>query len=223
MPTAFPHLKDTESVRQEAASQHGPLTDAAAFLQSHKAAQSPDVAAASLRQVDFEETAKLKEDPDLAQSKVTEALGEGYTVLDAVVRGDALSAVVVDDSTGQTTHVAVGWNDRWKSLVASGADAEANVNAQAAAAESRLSGEIAAEIGRLVEEARVEISAKVAEAGAKVREEIDKIRQERIEEIEEKREEAAAEGGDSSEGTTPPSTEAASATSRRGSARGEKE
>lgn len=185
--TAYPHLTDTESVRREAASQHGSLTDAAAFLQAQKARQSPDVAAASLRPINDEETKKLQEDPSQAQSKVDEAMGEGYTVIAAVVRGNALSTIV-EDQYGATSHFVTGWTDDWKSV----GQGEEQVNAEAAAAQDRLSGEVVAEIERRIEEAAAKIREEVAELYAKAQEKVNEVRQERMERIQERQE----EGGD---------------------------
>ena len=175
MPT-FPHLTDTESVRREAEAQYGGLNDAAAFQQSWRAAQDPNVEAAALRHRNADETAKVQNDLSLAQAKVDEVHGEGtYTVLDAAVRGHALSCIV-EDQYGRPQHLVLGWTDKWRDISPKGPDAEARVNAQSEAAKGRLGAEARAEVARMVKEATAEILAQVAEKFGGRMEEVTKIR-----------------------------------------------
>lgn len=173
----FPHLTDTESVRQEASSQYGELSDAAAFLQAHKASLSADVSAASLRHRNGDETAKVQNDLTIAQKLIDKEYGSGtLRVIDAAVRGDALSAIV-EDQYGRTSHVAVGYTDRWRSIARKGPDAEETVNAQAEHARSRLAAEARAEIKRQVDEATQKIMESVAKLTGKRLEEVAEIRE----------------------------------------------
>lgn len=177
MPT-FPHLTDTEDVRKEAADQYGGLTDAAAFTAAHRASLDPNVTVAGRRARNEEATAELQGDLTAAQSKIDEAFGDGeYTVLDAAVRGDALS-VIVEDTSGRPTHKVVGWNDNWKPLPGT----EHTVNAEAEAARGRLGAEARAEVQRIVQEATAEAVAKVTEMFSSKSEEIDKVRDEAVQE-----------------------------------------
>lgn len=183
--TQFPHLTDTESVRQEADSQYGGLSDAGAFLAAHKATYSPDVSAAALRHRNPDETAKVQNDLSIAQDLVDKTHGEGtYTVIDAAVRGDALSAVV-EDKSGRTSHLVVGYNDRWKSISPKGPAAEERVNAEAEAATRRLGAEARAEIKRQVDEATAEITARVNEMLAGVLDKLSDAREHRLEAVRE--------------------------------------
>lgn len=157
MAQSFPHLKDTESIRAEASAQYGGLSDAAALQQFHKAGRDPSVEAAALKRVNIEETAKVAADLDLAQEKVDAAYGSGvFRVIDAAVRGDALS-VIVEDESGRTHHQVVGWNDKWRPT---GPRAD-TLGAGVEAAKAKLGKEAVAEIDRRVAEATAEIRAEV--------------------------------------------------------------
>lgn len=175
--TQFPHLTDTESVRREAESQYGGLNDAAAFLQAHKASLSADVSAASLRHRNGEETAKVQNDLGIAQKLIDKEYGSNtYRVVDAAVRGDALSAVV-EDQYGRTSHLVVGYTDRWRSIARSGAEGEEKVNAEAEHARTRLGAEARAEIKRQVDEATQKIMENVAKLTGKRLDEVSEIRE----------------------------------------------
>lgn len=155
----FPHLKDTDKVRAEAAEQYGGLNDAAALQQVHKARMDPSNEAAALKRINVTETEKVKEDLDLAQAKIDDAFGGGtFTVLDAAVRGDALSTIV-EDAEGRTHHKVVGWTDRWRPTGRKDTDAAANAEAEAKA--SKFGAEARAEIARQVGEATARIEAEV--------------------------------------------------------------
>lgn len=182
MPTTYPHLTDTQSVRQEAADQYGGLNDAAAFTAAYRASVDPNVEAAARRQINVDETAKIQEDLGVAQSKLDEEFGDGeFRVLDAVVRGDALS-LVVEDKAGRPMHKVVGWNDRWQPLPGTAAE---TVSLQAEAARGRLGAEARAEVQRIVQQATADAVKKVTEMFASKNEEIDKTRDEALEEASE--------------------------------------
>lgn len=178
--TPFPHLTDTEGVRREAAQQYGGLSDAAAFQQAHRSSLDPNVEAAARRSRNADKTAEVQNDLDLAQAKIDAVHGEGtYRVLDAAVRGDALSTVV-EDQYGNSKHVVVGWTDKWRSIVPQGAEAEALANAQSEAAKGRLGAEARAEVQRMVQEATAGIVAKVSELLGGKMDEVQQIRDEEV-------------------------------------------
>lgn len=180
MATNYPHLTDTESVRREAESQYGGLSDAAAFTAAHRATRDPNVEAAALRHRNADETAKVQNDLSLAQKKIDAEYGDGtYRVLDAAVRGDALSAIV-EDQYGRPSHVVVGWTDQWRSITPTGPDAEARANANAEAAKGRLGAEARAEVQRLVSEATAGVLSKVNDLlGGKLGD-VDQIREDAV-------------------------------------------
>lgn len=176
----FPHLTDTESVRAEAAQQYGGLSDAAAFQMAWRADQHPDTEAAALRHRNPEATADVQNDLSLAQEKIDEAFGaDTYVVIDAAVRGDALSAIV-EDKAGRTSHKVVGWTDRWKSIAPQGDAATERANAQAEAARGRLGAEARAEVQRMVQEATAGILSRVNALLGDKSEEVQQIRDEEL-------------------------------------------
>lgn len=191
MGATFPHLTEVESVRQEAAGQYGGLQDAAAFQEAHRASLSPDVEAASLRRINQGETDKVQADLSLAQDKIDAEYGEGaYRVLDAVVRGDALS-VIAEDHYGRPQHVVVGWTNRWRSIVPDNADARAN--AEAESRRGLLGAEARAEVARQVEEARVQIMEEVSKKFAQASDKVTEARDQKLDEVAEHREQQASE------------------------------
>jgi hypothetical protein len=200
--SAFPHLTDTESVRAEAHAQYGGLQDAAAFQEAHRASLSPDVEAAALRKVNPTETQKVQDDLGLAQSKIDAEYGDGeYRVLDAAVRGDALS-VVAEDRYGRPQHLVVGWNDRWRSIAPKDADARANAGAEAA--KGRLGAEARAEVARQVAEATDEIMKKVSSLFADKNAEVDKVRHKQVEEAAAEKDDGEGSSGSRSSGSRKP-------------------
>jgi len=178
----FPHLKDQESVRAEAAEQYGGLDNAAAFVQAQKASRDPNVEAAALRRIDPEETEKVKDDLSLAQAKIDAEYGkDSYTVLDAAVRGDALS-VVAEAPDGRTYHLVTGWTKNYKPVVTTAAQRAERVGQAAEAAKGRLGSEARAEVERLVKEATDKALERVADLLKDKGEEVDKIRAKAVKE-----------------------------------------
>lgn len=175
----YPHLTDSASVRQEASDQYGGLSDAAAFTAAHRATIDPNVEAAARRHRNEDETAKVQDDLSLAQSKLDEAYGEGeFTVLDAAVRGNALS-MIVEDASGRPSHKVVGWNDKYKAVA--GPTVE-RISAESEAAKGRLGAEARAEVQRLVQEATAKAVAQITEKLGSKTEEVDKTRDEQLKE-----------------------------------------
>lgn len=193
----FPHLTDTESVRQEAATQYGGLNDAAALVSSHKASLDPNVEANALKKMNVAETEKVQEDLDLAQAKVDEEHGEGtYRVIDAVVRGHALSTIV-EDAWGRPKHITVGWTDKFRPLTRPADAAAEAANAEAEAARVHLGAEVRQAVAAEVEKARREIEAEYAAKFAKANEEVATTQSEALEAIGEN-DDANTEGDDDS-------------------------
>jgi hypothetical protein len=198
----FPHLTDTESVRQEASTQYGGLNDAAALVSSHKASLDPNVEANALKKMNVAETEKVQEDLDLAQAKVDEEHGEGtYRVIDAVVRGHALSTIV-EDAWGRPKHVTVGWTDKFRPLTRPADAAAEAANAEAEAARVSLGAEVRQAISAAVEQARTEIEAKYAKLFAEKSAEVTETRDETLSKIadDEGSEDDDKGGGTESEG-----------------------
>lgn len=162
----IPHLTDRESVRAEAAAQYGGLNDAAAMIQAWRATIDPNVEATALKKVNVEETRRLTDelfdadgDNTSVHEKLREHLGENHgivEVLDAAVRGNALSVVGLD-ATGAPKKVVVPFNSKFKSIGVSPAEAAARANAQSEAGRVLLGAEALAEIERRVAAARDEI------------------------------------------------------------------
>lgn len=183
---SFPHLTDRESVRAEAEQQYGGLSDAAAFVQHHQASLDPDVEAASLRKVNEEATAEVKDDLSIAQDLVDESYGgDKYRVIDAAVRGDALS-VIAEDEYGRPQHLVVGYTERWRSIKPPDADARANALAEKAKAV-------------LGAEAREEVERRVAEATSKIMSDVGKLVEDKLKEVEDARVAAQQDAADEPE------------------------
>lgn len=207
----IPHLIESESVRAEAASQHGGLEDAAALQQSWRANLDPNVEATALKKVNVEETEKIgaelydsEEGSGTAYDKLSEHLGtsdHGYTIQDAAVRGHALS-LVVTDSAGNPKHLVVPYTDKYKSIGMSPAERAARANAEAESGRGTLGREAMQLVDQKVAEAREQIMADAAKMFAEKLAEVEEQRAQAQEEAEQAAEDSGDQGGSSRSGRT---------------------
>src|SRR5205085_8460047 len=100
-PTPMPRGNDTADAVQELAASLGQYQNAEDLIRSWRANRDKDVVAVGLQQRD-EDASK-----DLDKDKIDSAIGDDVELVDAVVRGGKISAIVRDKATRRTKKTVI--------------------------------------------------------------------------------------------------------------------
>jgi hypothetical protein len=155
---------------------HGNAED---LIRAHNLRRNPALARVQMSQIDAEATKKLldgENEDGNGLDELTEQLRgdnaiESYeTVLEAVVRGNAITGVVDDGRGNWRKFGPVGANDRYKPPVLTAEQEADRARAEADRQVAEETRRLRAEAERKIAKARVEAEAEVSEALAKIRE-----------------------------------------------------
>jgi hypothetical protein len=171
----MPRGNDPDAV-QEFRDTHGITGNAEALIRAHRATQDPAVQQASLKQIN----AKATEELDLGE--VEGQLEEGETLDSAVVRGNAIVAVVYDKE-GRASKRVFPANDSYKAPAGASGQAVARAADQADA-------EMQAEVARLREERAQRLAEEAKKIDEEMNQELEKLREDAAKKVEEARKEA---------------------------------